>query len=66
MGYRMGIYPSQAHRAAIRAMTEVLEALKDDGDLTGWEDRLASFQDREAAVDTPRWRNLEAKYLAVE
>lgn len=66
MGYRLGIYPSQTHRAAIRAMMDVLEALKGEGDLSGWEGRLASFQDREAIVDTPRWRELEARYLTVD
>lgn len=63
MGYRMGIYPSQAQRAAIRAVMNVLGALKEDGELSGWEDRLASFQEREATVDTPRWQALEEKYL---
>lgn len=66
MGYRLGIYPSQTQRAAIRAVMDVLEALKHDGDLSGWEERLVSFQEREATVDTARWRELEARYLGLE
>ena len=66
MGYRLGIYPSQTQRAAIRAVMDVLEALKHDGDLSGWEERLASFQEREATVDTARWRELEKQYLGLE
>jgi 2-methylisocitrate lyase-like PEP mutase family enzyme len=32
MGYRLGIYPSQTHRAAIAAAKKVLAVLKRDGD----------------------------------
>ena len=32
MGFRLGIYPSQTHRAAIRAAQRVLPAMKRDGD----------------------------------
>jgi 2-methylisocitrate lyase-like PEP mutase family enzyme len=62
MGYRLGIYPSQTHRAAIRAAQEVLAVLKRDGDTARIEDRLATFMEREEAVDTARWRQLERKY----
>jgi 2-methylisocitrate lyase-like PEP mutase family enzyme len=65
MGYRIGIYPSQTHRAAIRAAQDALKVLKEDGgDMTRFEARMASFADREEAVDTQRWRALEAKYLS--
>lgn len=64
MGYRLGIYPSQTHRAAIRAAREVLAVLKRDGDTARIEDRLATFMEREEAVDTARWRALEQKYGA--
>ena len=33
MGFRLGIYPSQTHRAAIRAAQRVLAALKEDGEI---------------------------------
>ena len=63
MGFRLGIYPSQTHRAAIRAAQRVLAALREDGDTRRIESELATFQEREDAVDTARWRALEEKYL---
>jgi 2-methylisocitrate lyase-like PEP mutase family enzyme len=63
MGFRMGIYPSQTHRAAIFAAQEVLAVLKRDGDTAAIEHRLATFNDREQAVNTARWRELERKYM---
>jgi 2-methylisocitrate lyase-like PEP mutase family enzyme len=66
MGFRLGIYPSQTHRAAIRAAQRLLAALKEDGDTRRVEGELATFQDREDAVGTARWRALEEKYLRVE
>lgn len=64
MGFRVGIYPSQTHRAAIFAAQEVLSILKRDGDAAAFEKRMASFKDREVAVNTARWSELERKYLS--
>ncbi|MGE5269429.1 MAG: isocitrate lyase/PEP mutase family protein [Thiohalocapsa sp.] len=66
MGFRLGIYPSQTHRAAIRAAQRVLQALKEDGDTNRVEADLATFQEREEAVGTDRWRRLEERYLRPE
>jgi 2-methylisocitrate lyase-like PEP mutase family enzyme len=66
IGFRLGIYPSQTHRAAIRAAQRVLKALKEDGDTGRVEGDLATFQEREDAVGTARWRALEEKYMRVE
>ena len=63
MGFRLGIYPSQTHRAAIRAAQRVLAALKEDGDTRRIEADLATFQEREDVVGTTRWRALEQKYM---
>src|SRR5215472_4681447 len=63
MGFRLGIYPSQTHRAAIRAAQRVLAAMKRDGDTRRIENELATFQEREDAVGTARWRALEQKYM---
>jgi 2-methylisocitrate lyase-like PEP mutase family enzyme len=63
MGFRLGIYPSQTHRAAIRAAQRVLAALKEDGDTNRIEADLATFQEREDTVGTADWRVLAAKYL---
>jgi 2-methylisocitrate lyase-like PEP mutase family enzyme len=65
MGFRLGIYPSQTHRAAIRAAQRVLQVLKRDGDTRRIEADLATFEEREEAVGTARWRALEEKYLGV-
>jgi len=66
MGFRLGIYPSQTHRAAIRAAQRVLAALREDGHTTRVEADLCTFQERELAVGTAAWRELEEKYLRVE
>src|SRR5262249_2424801 len=63
MGFRLGIYPSQTHRAAIRAAQRVLSALKEDGDTSRIEGDLATFQEREDAVGTASWRALEDRYM---
>ena len=63
MGFRLGIYPSQTHRAAIRAAQRVLRAMREDGDTNRVEADLASFQEREEVVGTELWRALEEKYL---
>src|SRR5437660_4098608 len=65
MGFRLGIYPSQTHRAAIRAAQRVLKVLKEDGHTTRVEPDLATFQDREDAVGTASWRALEEKYMRI-
>jgi len=66
MGFRLGIYPSQTHRAAIRAAQRVLRAMREDGDTHRVEADLATFQEREEAVGTARWRALEDRYLRIE
>jgi 2-methylisocitrate lyase-like PEP mutase family enzyme len=66
MGFRLGIYPSQTHRAAIRAAQRVLAAMQRDGDTHAVEAELATFQDREDAVGTPSWRALEEKYMRID
>ncbi len=48
MGFRLGIYPSQTHRAAIRAAQKVLRVLKEDGHTRRAEADLATFEEREA------------------
>jgi 2-methylisocitrate lyase-like PEP mutase family enzyme len=63
MGFRLGIYPSQTQRAAIRAAQRVLRAMKEDGDTRRIEPDLATFEEREEAVGTAQWRALEERYL---
>jgi len=63
MGFRLGIYPSQTHRAAIAAAKKVLAVLKRDGDTAAIEHELATFNDREDAVNARHWREIENRYL---
>ena len=63
MGFRLGIYPSQTQRAAIAAANKVLAVLRRDGDTAAIEHELATFADREEAVDSRRWREIENRYL---
>ncbi len=66
MGFRIGIYPSQTHRAAIFAVQEVLAVLERDGDTAAFEHRMATFDARETAVNTAHWREIERKYMLHE
>ena len=66
MGYRLGIYPSQTQRAAIKAITGVLAMLKRDGEISDSAERMASFQEREGSVDTAHWQELERRYLQLD
>jgi 2-methylisocitrate lyase-like PEP mutase family enzyme len=63
-GYRIVIIPSDLQRASIRAMQDTLAAIKRDGNSAAVADRLASFQEREAVVDTPGYLALDRRYAA--
>jgi 2-methylisocitrate lyase-like PEP mutase family enzyme len=62
LGYRIVIVPSDLQRAAIRAMEDTLAAIARDGNSAAVADRMASFKDREAAVDTSAWLELDRRY----
>jgi 2-methylisocitrate lyase-like PEP mutase family enzyme len=62
LGYRIVIIPSDLQRAAIRAMEDALTAIARDGSSAAVADRMASFNDRERAVDTPGWLELDRRY----
>jgi 2-methylisocitrate lyase-like PEP mutase family enzyme len=59
LGYRIVIIPSDLQRAAIRAMQDVLAAIRRDGNSHAVTDRMASFAERETIVGT-------ADYLALD
>jgi 2-methylisocitrate lyase-like PEP mutase family enzyme len=65
-GYRIVIIPSDLQRAAIRAMEETLGAIARDGNSAAVADRMASFTERERAVDTPAWLELDHRYAVGE
>jgi 2-methylisocitrate lyase-like PEP mutase family enzyme len=61
-GYRLVIVPSDLQRAALFAMGEVLQVLKQEGNSAKLADRMASFADREEIVGTSAYLNLDASY----
>ena len=63
-GYRIVIIPSDLQRAAIRAMDDVLAAIRRDGSSAALADRMASFAEREVAVDTSSYLALDRRYAS--
>ena len=55
-----------ALQAAVRASVEVLGSLKATGSLDAVHDKLASFEERQAAVAKDRWDALEQQFAARE
>jgi 2-methylisocitrate lyase-like PEP mutase family enzyme len=62
LGFAVALYANAALQATIRAVQDVLGALKTDGSLAGVQDRLASFSERQRVVDKDRFDALEARY----
>ena len=63
MGFHLGIYPSQTHRAAIRAAQTRAGRAQGGRPRDPHRGRACTFQDREVAVGTAAWRALEEKYM---
>lgn len=64
LGYRIVIIPSDLQRAAIRAMQDVLAAMRRDGNSRAVADQMATFAEREAVVGTPEYLDLDRRYRA--
>lgn len=64
MGFGIVLYANAALQAAIRASSEVLASLKATGSLAAVHDRLASFEERQAAVAKGKWDALEQRFQA--
>jgi len=62
MGYAMVLYANAALQAAVAGMQKVLGHLKERGSLTGMENQLASFEERQRLVHKPQFDALEKKY----
>ncbi|MBM3481713.1 MAG: oxaloacetate decarboxylase [Alphaproteobacteria bacterium] len=62
LGFGLVLYANAALQAAVKAMQEVLSALKADGGLDRVGDRLASFAERQRVVNKPAWDALEKRY----
>jgi len=64
MGFGIVLYANAALQAAVRSATEVLGSLKATGSLDAVHDRLASFEERQAAVAKDRWDAREQRFKA--
>jgi 2-methylisocitrate lyase-like PEP mutase family enzyme len=62
MGFSIVLYANAALQAALKASFDVLGALKRDGSLSNVADRLASFEERQRAVDKQAWDAREVRY----
>ena len=61
-GFALVLYANATLQAALRASHRVLTALRDEGSLDSVADLLASFDERQRAVNKDYWDGLEAKY----
>jgi 2-methylisocitrate lyase-like PEP mutase family enzyme len=62
LGYRIVIIPSDLQRAAIRAMEDVLAAIRRDGHSAALADRMATFKEREEIVGTSSYLARDRAY----
>jgi 2-methylisocitrate lyase-like PEP mutase family enzyme len=62
LGFSLVLYANTPLQAAMRAMSEVLGALKADGDVSAVIDRLADFDERQRLVDKQSYDRLEDRY----
>jgi 2-methylisocitrate lyase-like PEP mutase family enzyme len=63
LGYRIAIYPNLALQAAVRAVKDVLIALRASGELTTVSGRLAGWGERQALVGLAEVEVIERRYL---
>ena len=49
-------------RAAMRAMRDAADAILSEGHTESLKDRMASFDDREEAINTAKYMELDARY----
>ena len=66
MGFAIVLYANAALQAAIHGMQCVLGHLFEHGSLTGAEDRIAGFAERQRVVAKPLYDALEQKYASPE
>ena len=62
LGFSLVIVPGDLQRTAIYAMQEAAEAILRDGHTESLKNRMATFEDREAAVNTAHYMDLNKKY----
>ena len=64
MGFKVAIYPNEAHRAALWAVQACVRHLKEKGTTEGFEGMI-DFAAREEIVGTARWDALGKKYVSL-
>jgi carboxyvinyl-carboxyphosphonate phosphorylmutase len=62
LGYKLVIYPATARLAAVKAVTEVLQVLKETGGTGAAKDRMISFAEWTQLTGLPEARALEERY----
>ena len=62
LGFSLVLYANTPLQAAMRAMSDVLGALKAHGDVSGVIDKLADFEERQRLVAKDSYDALEARY----
>ena len=61
-GYRLVIIPSDLQRAVLRAMSDVLEVIRRDGNSAAIADRLAEFHVRDTVVEIDDYLERERRF----
>jgi 2-methylisocitrate lyase-like PEP mutase family enzyme len=61
-GYRLVIVPSDLQRAVLRAMSDVLEVIRRDGNSAAIADRLVEFHARDAVVEIDDYLERERRF----
>jgi len=62
LGFNLVIVPGDLQRAAIDAMQRAAKVILQDGHTESMADQMASFEERESAVNTAHYMNLNQKY----
>jgi len=62
-GYRIAIIPSSPQLAAIRAMQQLFEVLREKGTVEPFSDGMVTFQERDEIVDHLKFQELERRFL---
>ena len=61
-GFNLVIAPGDMQRAAMQAMRDAADAILSEGHTEALKDRMASFDDREEAINTAKYMELDARY----
>lgn len=61
-GFNLVIAPGDMQRAAMQAMRDAADAIISEGHTEALKDRMASFDDREEAINTAKYMELDALY----